>query len=105
MNVGIKGWLHWAAGYGVSRATLKLLARHGDPLSQLVIDTSQPDNVYQLVEEIRLRGRISSFPGGGLTRKSSAKSCETTGSGPSNRGIGHRFVLGGGSWPRPIRMC
>ena len=66
MNVGVKRRIHWAAGFGVSRATLKLLARHGDPLSQLVIDTSQPDNVYQLVEEIRLRGRISSFPGGGL---------------------------------------
>jgi cytochrome P450 len=64
--MGIKGRVHWLAGYGVNRATLKLLARHGDPLAQLVIDTRQPDNVYQLVEEIRLRGRISSFPGRGL---------------------------------------
>ena len=66
MNVGIKRRVHWAAGYGVSRAMLKLLARQGDPLAQLVIDTHQPDNLYQLVEEIRQRGRFSAFPGGGL---------------------------------------
>jgi cytochrome P450 len=66
MNVGIKRRVHWSAGYGVSRAMLKLLARHGDPLAQLVIDTRQPENVYQLVEEIRQRGRFSAFPGGGL---------------------------------------
>jgi cytochrome P450 len=66
MNVGIKGWVHWLAGYGVSRATLKLLARHGDPVAQLVINTHQPDRMYQLIEQIRLRGRMSSFPGGGL---------------------------------------
>jgi cytochrome P450 len=66
MNVGVKGWVHWLAGYGVSRATLKLLARQGDPVAQLVIDTHQPEGMYQLVEDIRLRGRTSSFPGGGL---------------------------------------
>ena len=66
MNVGIKRRVHWAAGYGVSRAMLKLLARQGDPLAQLVIDTHQPENLYQLVEEIRQRGRFSAFPGGGL---------------------------------------
>jgi cytochrome P450 len=66
MNLGIKRRVHWAAGYGVSRALLKLLARRGDPLAQLVIDTDQPENVYQLVEEVRLRGRFSAFLGGGL---------------------------------------
>ncbi len=66
MNVGIKRRVHWAAGYGISRAMLKLLARQGDPLAQLVIDTHQPESLYQLVEEIRQRGRFSAFPGGGL---------------------------------------
>ena len=42
MNVNIKRRVHWAAGYGVSRATLKLLARRGDPLAQLMIDNHQP---------------------------------------------------------------
>jgi cytochrome P450 len=66
MNMGIKRRVHWLAGYGVSRPTLKLLARRGDPLAQLMIDTHQTENMYQLVEEVRLRGRMSSFPGGGL---------------------------------------
>jgi cytochrome P450 len=66
MSVGIKRRVHWLAGYGISRATLKLLARRGDPLAQLMIDTHQTENMYQLVEEVRLRGRMSSFPGGGL---------------------------------------
>ena len=66
MNVGIKRRVHWLAGYGISRATLKLLARRGDPLAQLMIDTHQTENMYQLVEEVRLRGHMSSFPGGGL---------------------------------------
>ncbi len=66
MSVGIKRRVHWLAGYGISRATLKLLSRRGDPLAQLMIDTHQTENMYQLVEEVRLRGRMSSFPGGGL---------------------------------------
>ena len=66
MNVNIKRRVHWAAGYGVSRATLKLLARRGDPLAQLMIDTHQPENVYQLIEQVRQRGRMSSLPGAGL---------------------------------------
>ena len=49
-----------AAGYGLPRATLKLFAYRGDPLSRLLIDTRQADNIYPLIEQIRHRyGRIS----------------------------------------------
>ncbi|HEY2501624.1 MAG TPA: cytochrome P450 [Mycobacterium sp.] len=59
MNADIKTRSHWLMGYGLPRATLKLLARRGDPFAQLLIDSSQPNNVYLLVEQIRQRGRIS----------------------------------------------
>jgi cytochrome P450 len=52
-------------GYGLPRATLKLRARRGDPFAQLLIDSSQPDNVYHLVEQIRQRGRISAVVSNG----------------------------------------
>jgi cytochrome P450 len=65
MNADIKARLHWLTGYGLSRATLKLLARRGDPFAQLLIDNSQPQNVYDLVEQIRQRGRISPVVGNG----------------------------------------
>ena len=42
MNADIKAWSHWLMGYGLSRATLKLLARRGGPFAQLLIDISQP---------------------------------------------------------------
>jgi cytochrome P450 len=66
MSVGIKGRLHWLAGYGATRALLTLMERQGDPLAQLFIDTGQPENVYQLIEEVRPRGRIFSIAGGGF---------------------------------------
>lgn len=66
MNMAIKDRIHWAAGYGVSRAVLKLLSRRGDPVAQLVIDTHRHESMYQLIEEIRLRGRLSPFPGDGF---------------------------------------
>ncbi|MEE3752634.1 cytochrome P450 [Mycobacterium intracellulare] len=56
---------HWLMGYGLPRATLKLLARRGDPFAKLLIDNSQPANVYHLIEQIRQRGRISAVVGGG----------------------------------------
>jgi cytochrome P450 len=59
MNAEIKTRSHWLMGYGLPRATLKLLARRGDPFAQLLMDSSQPNNVYRLVEQIRQRGRIS----------------------------------------------
>jgi cytochrome P450 len=65
MNADIKARLHWLTGYGLSRGTLKLLARRGDPLAQLFIDESRPQNVNQLVEQIRRRGRMSAVIGNG----------------------------------------
>ena len=61
----IKARSHWLVGYGLSRATLKLLARRGDPFAQLSIDSSRPKNVYHLAEQIRQRGRISAVVGNG----------------------------------------
>lgn len=58
---------HWLLGYGLARATLKLLARRGDPFAQLVIDNSQPDKAHLLIEQIRERGRISPVVGGWAT--------------------------------------
>jgi cytochrome P450 len=65
MGVDIMARSHWLMGYGLSRATLKLLARRSDPFAQLVIDSSQPENVYYLVEQIRQRGRVSAVVGNG----------------------------------------
>jgi cytochrome P450 len=60
MAVPIREWTHWAAGYGFPRASLKLLARRGDPLSQLlIIDANPIDDIYPLIEQIRGRGRMS----------------------------------------------
>jgi cytochrome P450 len=65
MGVDIKARSHWLMGYGLSRATLKLLARRGDPFAQLLIDSSQSNNVYHLVEQIRQEGRMSAVVGNG----------------------------------------
>lgn len=59
MEVPVRDWSHWAAGYGLPRASLKLMARRGDPLAQLLIDTNRGDNIYPLIEQIRARGRMS----------------------------------------------
>jgi hypothetical protein len=59
MNADMKTRSHWLMGYGLPRATLKLLARRGDPFAQLLIESNQPNNAHQLVEQIRQRGRIS----------------------------------------------
>jgi cytochrome P450 len=59
MEVPVRDWSHWAAGYGFPRALLKLMARRGDPLAQLLIDTNRGDNIYPLIEQIRARGPMS----------------------------------------------
>jgi cytochrome P450 len=60
MEVPVREWTHWVTGYCVSRASLKLLARQGDPLSQLLtIDSNPVDSIYPLIERIRERGRMS----------------------------------------------
>jgi cytochrome P450 len=50
---------HWLMGYGLPRATLKLLARRGDPFAQLLLDDGQHDRAYHLIEHIRQQGRMS----------------------------------------------
>ncbi|WP_319436986.1 cytochrome P450 [Mycobacterium sp. RTGN5] len=64
MRSGIRERSHWLMGYGIPRATLKLLARTGDPFAQLVIDSRHPENANRLIEQIRQRGRISPVLGG-----------------------------------------
>ncbi|MGA2869284.1 MAG: hypothetical protein ABSF34_09010, partial [Verrucomicrobiota bacterium] len=60
MAVPVREWSYWAAGYGVPRVSLKLLARHGDPLAKLLtIDSNPVDNIYPLIEQVRGRGRMS----------------------------------------------
>ena len=59
MAVPVRDWSHWVAGYGLPRATLKLMARRGDPLAQLLIETNRGDTIYPLIEQIRARGRMS----------------------------------------------
>ncbi len=54
MKVAVREWTHWAAGYGLPRASLKLLARRGDPLARLLtIDTNPVDDIYPLIEQVR----------------------------------------------------
>lgn len=57
MGVPVREWTHWAAGYGLSRASVKLLARRGDPFAKLVtIDSNPVDDIYPLIEQVRGRG-------------------------------------------------
>jgi len=66
MEVPVREWTHWVAGYGLPRASLKLLARQGDPLARLLrIDTDPVDDIYPLIEQIRGRGRMSTVRGAG----------------------------------------
>jgi cytochrome P450 len=66
MAVPVRDWTHWVAGYGLTRASLKVLARQGDPLAQLLrIDTEPVDDIYPLIEQIRARGRMSTLRGAG----------------------------------------
>jgi cytochrome P450 len=60
MELPIREWTHWAAGYGLPRASLKLLARRGDPLSQLLtININPVTDLYPLIEQVRAHGRMS----------------------------------------------
>jgi hypothetical protein len=64
MGVPVRDRTHWVAGYGLTRASLKLLARRGDPMAQLLrIDTDPVNNIYPLIEQIRGRGRMSPVRG------------------------------------------
>jgi cytochrome P450 len=60
MGVPVRDWAHWAVGYGPPRASLKLLARRGDPLAKLLtIDINPVNDIYPLIEQVRQRGRMS----------------------------------------------
>jgi cytochrome P450 len=60
MELSVREWTHWAAGYGLPRASLKLLARRGDPLSRLLtIDSNPVSDLYPVIEQVRARGRMS----------------------------------------------
>lgn len=66
MEVPVRDWTHWALGYGLPRASLKLLARRGDPLSRLLrIDTDPVRDIYPVIEQVRQRGRMSPIRGVG----------------------------------------
>jgi cytochrome P450 len=63
MEVPVREWTHWVTGYGLPRASLKLLWRRGDPLAQLVrIDTNPVDDIYPFIEQVRRRGRMHPIP-------------------------------------------
>jgi hypothetical protein len=59
MAVPVREWTHWVLGYGLPRASLKLLARRGDPLARLLTDASPLSNIYPPIEQVRGRGRMS----------------------------------------------
>jgi hypothetical protein len=72
MGVPVRDRTHWVAGYGLTRASLKLLARRGDPMAQLLrIDTDPVNNIYPLIEQIRERGRMSPVRGAASDAKRS----------------------------------
>lgn len=59
MVAAVRDRVHWAAGYGLPRASLKLLARRGDPFGQLLLDADRGGDIYSLIEQVRARGRMS----------------------------------------------
>lgn len=60
MDVPVREWTHWATGYGFPRVLLQLLARRGDPLSQLLtLDVNPITDIYPLIEQVRGHGRMS----------------------------------------------
>jgi cytochrome P450 len=66
MDLPVRDWTHWATGYGLPRAGLKMLARQGDPMAKLLtIDSNPIDDIYPLIEQVRARGRMSRVSGAG----------------------------------------
>ena len=59
MNVDIKTRVHWLVGYGLPRATLKVLARRGDPFAQLLLDDGQHERANDQIAQIRRQGRMA----------------------------------------------
>ncbi|MGH3956186.1 MAG: cytochrome P450 [Mycobacterium sp.] len=67
MHDRIKQRTHWAVTHGIARAYLKVLARRGEPVAQLGIDTTQAAGIYGIIDKIRGRGRMSQSGGGWIT--------------------------------------
>ena len=60
MRVPAREYTHWVAGYRLPHAALKLLARRGNPLAQLLtIGTNPGNDIYPLIEQVRARGSMS----------------------------------------------
>ncbi|MEV0028464.1 cytochrome P450 [Nocardia sp. NPDC050793] len=58
----MKTWIRWAALSGVPTMSLRLLARRGEPLAQLLIDPYARENPYPFGARIRAEGRIVRTP-------------------------------------------
>ncbi|WP_078284817.1 cytochrome P450 [Mycobacteroides chelonae] len=67
MHDRIKQRTHWAVTHGMARAYLKVLARRGEPVAQLGIDTAQAAGIYAIIDKIRGRGRMSHAGDGWIT--------------------------------------
>ncbi|HET9876161.1 MAG TPA: cytochrome P450 [Mycobacterium sp.] len=55
-------WVRWATLHGLTRASLLVQARRGEPLARLLIGPQPGGDPYPLVEEIRARGRLIRTP-------------------------------------------
>lgn len=58
----MKSWIRWVLLHGVSGAYLRLVARRGDPLGQLLADPRTRHDPYPLGDRIRDRGRLVQTP-------------------------------------------
>ncbi|MEU2253316.1 cytochrome P450 [Nocardia xishanensis] len=58
----MKTWIRWAALSGVPTLSLRMLARHGEPLAQLLTDPDARENPYPFGARIRAEGRIVRTP-------------------------------------------
>ncbi|MDY6996963.1 MAG: cytochrome P450 [Actinomycetota bacterium] len=55
-------WLRWTAAHGLPRAVLKLRARRGDPMAQLLLGRADRAERLRLIEDIRQRGPLVRTP-------------------------------------------
>ena len=108
MRVPAREYTHWVAGYRLPHAALKLLARRGNPLAQLLTIGTDPGNdIYPLIEQVRARGRMSPVGRVGwvsTTRRLSVRYCATAVQDRQAMGPVAVLVSCSGSLPRPFRM-
>lgn len=55
-------WARWVVEHGAARWALRLQARRGNPLAQLLTSPSALDNPYPSIEALRARGRLVHNP-------------------------------------------